>query len=288
MVAASQRRAAAESLLTALSALLLTSCLIVPVRNQALAPSEADPGAWEATLRHEDQLSGRKGRPAMSRPDGLFGDDPVRAEFLPELDRYLVVLQGSSQLMLLDSELQLIDSADAPRGASSLALLNDGRSALVGGTLSDTLRLFSLSGQGLLKEADYQIPGLTSTADLAVDGGELFLTDAFERGILHTPVPASSAEPAFRAPLVLTAFTPGTNPGNAQLAGSDVAGGRSDSASTAGSRPSGFGVTANPSRSRVRSGDSTWSRRVKGMWSGSQPPESKIIHWCVMAPVLVS
>ena len=197
MVAASQRRAAAESLLTALSALLLTSCLIVPGRNQALAPSEADPGAWEATLRHEDQLSGRKGRPAMSRPDGLFGDDPVRAEFLPELDRYLVVLQGSSQLMLLDSELQLIDSAYAPRGASSLALLNDGRSALVGGTLSDTLRLFSLSGQGLLKEADYQIPGLTSTADLAVDGGELFLTDAFERGILHTPVPASSAEPAF-------------------------------------------------------------------------------------------
>jgi hypothetical protein len=130
--------------------------------------------------------------------DQRFGADPYRVAVLPD-GRVLGLLRGSAELRLYSPQLELVQSAPAPRRASSLAVLHDGslQFAFVAGELDGSVQRYAL-GQGLDPDQRLPLPGVPSVRALAVGpGGVLYAASETSTRLFvaqHAGAPSAHAE----------------------------------------------------------------------------------------------
>ncbi len=89
--------------------------------------------------------------------------------------RVLGLLRGSAELRLYSPELELIQSAPAPRRGSALAVLHDGAHdfAFVAGELAGSVQRYAL-GEGLAADRRLELPGVPSVRALAAGAQVLY------------------------------------------------------------------------------------------------------------------
>lgn len=122
---------------------------------------------------------------AAGRQPGGVGADPVRVvPVSPE--RRLVVLAGTSELLLTDAALRVVDRKPAPRGACGLALIAPHR-AVVCGELSGRLALYDLAGDRLVPAGELAPAGLVSARDVCFSPRRqrLYVADRFDRQLVE-------------------------------------------------------------------------------------------------------
>lgn len=139
-----------------------------------------------------DDLIRQERRLLAQGPDGRseaerFGSDPFRIDYLPGLDRYLILLRNTSEVLLCDSRLQVLDRQAVPRSPTGWS--RDGEQTLfVGGELSSSLAVCQIEPDSLTPRPPLQLEETASVRDLVyVDRPRpsLFLIDGFDGRLLQ-------------------------------------------------------------------------------------------------------
>ena len=122
--------------------------------------------------------------------DPPFGVDPWRITYLETFDRFVVLLRGSSQILLCDRDLKIVDRCSAPRGPVAWDLWEE-KVLFVGGELSDTLRLYEISPDRIASLGHIRIDGVPSIRGLAFvpEARRIFLLDDFNRRLVQVDLP---------------------------------------------------------------------------------------------------
>lgn len=155
---------------TVLGAVLLTAC----------QSSAERPPALEDLLREERELLAERSKPLSALE--AFGADPCQVDYLPGLDRYLVLLRNASQVLLCSPRLEILDRQPAPRSPTAWDRKGE-RLLFVGGEQSSSLSIFSIAADRLHRERSIPLRESASIRDLAyVDqpSPALFLLDDFD------------------------------------------------------------------------------------------------------------
>lgn len=125
----------------------------------------------------------------QSNPADRFGPDPYKILYLPEQERFLVLLRGRSEVLLVDrslNQLNLIDRKAAPSSPAGWTLAHD-RFLFVGGELSPSVQLYEVTTRGILSRGSLLPQGVTSIRDLVYVPSlrSLFLLDGFNRRLVQ-------------------------------------------------------------------------------------------------------
>jgi hypothetical protein len=153
------------------AALALSSDALTP----RLAAAEPDPlrdlKAYEAKLRLAADF---EMRPSS---EGAFGPDPYRLAALAD-GRFVGLLRGRDQVLLLSSDLKELARTRAPRAPSGITLSEDSTIWVVG-ELSPRVRGYRVAESGLTEVSSLTVPGALSLR--AIDHGPrgvLYIADA--------------------------------------------------------------------------------------------------------------
>jgi hypothetical protein len=116
----------------------------------------------------------------------VFGPDPYRIRYIPTLDRYIILMRNSSNVVLCARDLKVLDSLPTSRSPTSSALA--GRDTLfVAGELSSEIQGYEITPNGLKKSSTIKLDGVASVRDLVFDEkyNSLFLLDDFDRRLIQ-------------------------------------------------------------------------------------------------------
>ncbi len=145
---------------------------------------ERDP-SLENLIRQEQQLLARG--PDARTAEQVFGSDPFRIDYLPSLNRYLVLLRNASEVLLCDDKLRVLDRQPAPRSPTGWD--RDGeRRLFVAGELSSSLSVYRISTERLQPQQSIQLGETASVRDLTYLGRPspaVFLLDGFDRRLIR-------------------------------------------------------------------------------------------------------
>jgi len=158
-----------------------------------LAAGEANNGIplLEDLLSYEQLLLRKKREaPRLDHSDG-FGSDPVKIHYLPEREQYLILLRNSSEVLLADRTLNLIDRQSTPQSPTGWAI-GQGRMLFICGELSPEIQIYEVTATGLLPRTTIAIPGVASIRDLVYVPSiqTLFLLDEFDRRLIQATLPS--------------------------------------------------------------------------------------------------
>ncbi len=153
-------------------------------------PSQNTIPYHEELRQHERHLlEGLRRRGSTSsfpRLDQLFGVDPYRVEYLDQLDRYLILLRNSSQVLLCDADLRILDRSGTPRSPTGWDLLGQ-QVLFVSGELSSVVHVYDISPARLKRVYSIELQDVASIRDLVFveDSDTLFLLDDFDRRLVQ-------------------------------------------------------------------------------------------------------
>ncbi|MEE8585513.1 MAG: hypothetical protein V3T83_11745 [Acidobacteriota bacterium] len=125
--------------------------------------------------------------PDSRSAEEVFGSDPFRIDYLPGLDRYLVLLRNASEVLLCDNRLRVLDRQPAPRSPTGWG--RDGEEQLfVAGELSSSLSVYRISADRLQPRQSLRLGETASVRDLVYlsrPSPALFLLDGFDRRLVR-------------------------------------------------------------------------------------------------------
>lgn len=145
----------------------------------SMAESKSN-GYLEELLRYEAELLEQKASRHASPP--TFGSDPFAVTSVPDTQQKLILVRGSSEVLLLDAALKVVDRKPAPRSPRGWTLV-DGRYLFITGELSQTITLYQVGPVSLLRKSEFSISDSVGFRDItyvpALDS--LFVIDASRR-----------------------------------------------------------------------------------------------------------
>lgn len=120
------------------------------------------------------------------RQERLFGTDPSRIRYLPDLDRYLILLRNSHQVLLCDPDLKVLDRQPTPASPAAWDV-GPGRRLYVGGEQTSRIEVFQVEADRIRSLRSLDPPDVVSVTDLALveEWNVLFLLDSFERRLVR-------------------------------------------------------------------------------------------------------
>ncbi|HSR52509.1 MAG TPA: hypothetical protein VLV83_16920, partial [Acidobacteriota bacterium] len=161
---------------------LLCALLMVAACRPA---GDRPPDLEERLRQQEEQLLAQ--RPAALSAQQAFGADPYKIDYLPGLDRYLVLLRNASQVLLCDPQLKVLDRQSVPRSPAGWARQGEER-LYVAGELSSRVAVLALESERLDSLESIELGQSVSVRDLVylwAGGPTLYLLDGFDRQLLR-------------------------------------------------------------------------------------------------------
>jgi len=108
-----------------------------------------------------------------------FGEDPYRIVYLDKIDRYLILLRNSSEVLLCDGALNILDRRPTPRFPTAWDLV-DKKWLFIGGEHASAIRIYKISPSTLLPKQALEVKDAVSIRDLVYleQFNALFVLDA--------------------------------------------------------------------------------------------------------------
>ncbi len=130
-------------------------------------------------------LQNHSGSGATLPPAGYFGTDPYQIEYLDKYDRYLIMLRNSSEVLLCDSNLNVLDRHSTPNSPVAWDLL-DHKWLFIGGELSSTIQIYTISETRLTPVLKIELENSVSIRNLVyVEAHRSFyILDDFNRRLI--------------------------------------------------------------------------------------------------------
>ncbi|HSR68379.1 MAG TPA: hypothetical protein VLU25_10590 [Acidobacteriota bacterium] len=171
--------------------LLLVMLLLLP--GCAGDSQQGEPSLQEL-LRQEEELLARQSETLSAVQ--AFGTDPYRIDYLPGLDRYLVLLRNASQVLLCTPDLRVLDRRPAPRSPTAWDRQGEER-LFLGGELSSSLSVYRIRSDRLLPLESIPLRYSVSVRDLTYlqhPRPALFLLDGFDRQLVRLDLEQGSQQ----------------------------------------------------------------------------------------------
>jgi hypothetical protein len=115
-----------------------------------------------------------------------FGEDPCRIRYLDKIDRYLILLRNSSEVLLCDGALNILDRHPTPRSPTAWDLV-DKKWLFIGGEHASEIRIYEINLSTLQTRQSLNIKEAVSIRDLVYvkPFSTLFVLDAFSRQLIR-------------------------------------------------------------------------------------------------------
>jgi hypothetical protein len=115
-----------------------------------------------------------------------FGEDPCRILYLHKIDRYLILLRNSSEVLLCDGALNILDRHPTPRSPVAWDLV-DNKWLFIGGEHASAIRIYEINPRTLQTRQALNIKEAVSIRDLVFvkPFNTLFVLDAFSRQLIR-------------------------------------------------------------------------------------------------------
>ena len=139
----------------------------------------------EELLHYEAQLL-QQGASKVQSPSPAFGSNPFLIITIPHTQQKIVLLRGSSEVLLLDPSLKIVDRKPTPRLPRGWVLVDD-RHLFVTGELSNAVILYEVGPGELLEKTKFSIEQSTGLRGAAYvpELNSLFVIDAPRRKLIQ-------------------------------------------------------------------------------------------------------
>lgn len=120
-----------------------------------------------------------------------FGDDPYRIMDAPRSGEFLVLMRGSSEMVLLDSSFEDIARVNTPPSPAGWEEVDSGI-IVVGGELSNELGFYRVGSGNISELGKLSLPGVVSIREVEFlpDDRTIFLTDPWRDMLVRIKLPA--------------------------------------------------------------------------------------------------